>query len=183
MKGGALETAQPSTPSKPPRNRRPRARHPSGIYTLKGVLARVADEDWTEALGPVGEALRSWRRELIDSLGGDTTVTPQQRSLVELATRTHLMVESVDRFILGMPSLVNKSKRSIFAVVRERQQLADALARYLSLLGLERRSREMAFPDRLRAALATRSTTTSTATEIESPGASCEASAGRSGTE
>lgn len=47
----------------------------------------------------------------------------------------------MDRFILGMPSLVNKSKRSIFAVVKERQQLADALARYLGQLGLERRPR------------------------------------------
>jgi hypothetical protein len=47
----------------------------------------------------------------------------------------------VDRFILAMPSLVNKSKRRIFAVVKERQQLADALARYLGLLGLERRAR------------------------------------------
>jgi hypothetical protein len=105
-------------------------------------LARVEDvQDWTEALGPVGAALRSWRSDLIEALGGEDVVSPQQRSLVELATRTHLMLESVDRFILGMPSLVNKSRRSIFAVVKERQQLADALARYLGQLGLERRAR------------------------------------------
>ena len=123
-----------------PARKRPYLRH--GLTALKTALKRVEEgEDWTEQFGPVGVALRTWRGDLIEALGGEDVVSPQQRSLVELATRTHLMVESVDRFILGMPSLVNKSKRSIFAVVRERQQLADALARYLTILGLERRAR------------------------------------------
>jgi len=141
----STETPTPTTtatPPKPPRNRRRREYHQHGLSALQNALARVEEgEDWTEAHGPVGEALRAWRTDLIDALGGDDVVSPQERALVELATRTHLMVESVDRFILGMPSLVNKSKRSIFAVVRERQALADALARYLSLLGLERRAK------------------------------------------
>jgi hypothetical protein len=112
---------------------------------LEGALKRVEDDghDWTEQLGVVGVALRGWRSDLVDALGGENVVSPQQRALVELATRTHLMVESVDRYILAMPSLVNKSKRSIFAVVKERQQLADALARYLAQLGLERRAKHV----------------------------------------
>jgi len=55
------------------------------------------------------------------------------------------MVESVDRFILAMPSLVNKSKRQLFAVVRERQQLADGLARLLGQLGLARVEKPVAW--------------------------------------
>jgi phytoene/squalene synthetase len=127
------------TALKPPR-KRPYHRH--GLTALEGALRRVEDgQDWTEQLGPVGEALRTWRADLVAALGGEDVVSPQQRALVELATRTHLMVESVDRFVLGMPSLVNKSRRSIFAVVKERQQLADALARYMGQLGLERRAK------------------------------------------
>jgi hypothetical protein len=128
------------TPRKPPRNRRgPRPYLQHGLTALESALARVEDgQDWTVGLGSVGVALRAWRADLIDALGGDDTVSPQRRALVELATRTHLMVESVDRYILGMPSLVNKSKRAIFAVVKERQALADALARYLAALGLDR---------------------------------------------
>lgn len=117
-------------------------RHPHGLYALQGALARVEKgEDWTEALGPVGAALRAWRSDILEALGGEEVVSPQQRALVELATRSHLMVESVDRYILGMPCLVNKSRRQLFAVVRERQALADGLSRTLGQLGLERRAR------------------------------------------
>lgn len=118
---------------------RPREYHQHGLTALKGALARFEGPgDWTEALGPVCAALRVWREELLGALGGVDVASPQRRSLVEVATRTHLMLESVDRFILGMPCLVNKSKRSIFAVVKERQHLADSLARYLGQLGLDR---------------------------------------------
>jgi len=136
------------TGRKPPRNRhrrRPYLRH--GLTALQSALARVEEsEDWTVQLGPVGVALRAWRTDLIEALGGEAEVSPQRRALIELATRTHLMVESVDRFILGMPSLVNKSKRQLFAVVRERQQLADGLARLLGQLGLERRPKPIPNP-------------------------------------
>ena len=53
------------------------------------------------------------------------------------------MLESVDRWLLQQPSLVNKSRRQLFPVVLQRQQLADALARYMTTLGLERRARPM----------------------------------------
>lgn len=82
-------------PLEPPRNRRPYFRH--GMTALESALKRVESvvpgQDWTEALGPVGVALRAWRSDLIEALGGDDLVSPQQRSLVELATRTHLMLE------------------------------------------------------------------------------------------
>jgi hypothetical protein len=124
---------------KPPRNRPSREYHAAGSYALQNAIRRVGEgQDWTEALGPVGEALRAWRDDLVEALGGRETTSPQKCALVEVATRTHLMLESVDSYILAMPSLVNKSKRQLFAVVRERTQLADALARYLAMLGLDR---------------------------------------------
>lgn len=100
-------------PRKPPRNRRrKRAYLLHGLHALKGALARAEEgQDWTEQLEPVGGALRAWRTDLIAALGGEAEVSPQRRALVELATRTHLMLESVDRFVLGMWCLVNKSKR------------------------------------------------------------------------
>jgi hypothetical protein len=66
-----------------------------------------------------------------------------QRAVVEVATRTYLLLESVDRFLLEQSSLVNKSRRQVYPVVLQRQQLADALARYMNQLGLERRAREV----------------------------------------
>jgi hypothetical protein len=51
------------------------------------------------------------------------------------------MLDSIDACLLVQPSLVNMRKRALLPVVKERQQLADALARYMAMLGLERRAR------------------------------------------
>ena len=51
------------------------------------------------------------------------------------------MLDSIDAWLLAQPSLVNKRKRALLPVVRERTQLADSLARHLSALGLERRGK------------------------------------------
>ena len=59
--------------------------------------------------------------------------------MIELCVRSKLMVDTIDSWILSQDSLVNKSKRAVIPVVVQRQQLADGLARYLSMLGLERK--------------------------------------------
>jgi len=41
-------------------------------------------------------------------------------------------------------SLVNHRKRVVYPAVLQRQQLADALARYMTQLGLEKRSKTVA---------------------------------------
>ncbi len=78
----------------------------------------------------MGEALRAWRADLVADLGGEEAVSTQERAIVDLAIKTYLLLESVDRWLLQQPSLVNKSRRQLFPVVLQRQQLADALARY-----------------------------------------------------
>ncbi len=90
-------------------------------------------------LGEVGKELQDWQAALIHDLGGEANLSAMQRSVVELATRTHLLLSSIDRWLLAQPSLIHKSKRQLFPVVLQRQQLADALARYMNQLGLEKR--------------------------------------------
>jgi hypothetical protein len=121
------------------KHREPRGYRSSGLYALQTRLAMVDEgQDWTDALGPaVGQALRVWRADLIDALGGEAAVSPQVRALVEVAVRTHLMLESVDAYILSLPTLVNVETKSIYPVVLERRRLADGLVRCLVLLGLE----------------------------------------------
>ena len=87
----------------------------------------------------VAKALSQWRSELINDLGGREAISTQQAAIIDLATKTKLLLDSVDAWLLVQPSLVDKRRRAILPVVRERQQLADALARYMSTLGLERR--------------------------------------------
>jgi hypothetical protein len=127
---------------KPPHKRaprRPRTYSKSGHHALRRLA--LAEGDWLAGLGAVGDALRLWRSGLIADLGGVDHLSTQQRAIVELATRTYVLLESVDRWMLAQSSLINKSKRVLFPVVTQRQALADGLARYMTMLGLERKSR------------------------------------------
>jgi hypothetical protein len=87
----------------------------------------------------LGKALEQWRAHLIADLGGPDSVSTQQAAIVDLAVKTKLLVDSIDAWLLTRPTLINARKRALLPVVLQRQQLADALARYMTQLGLNRR--------------------------------------------
>jgi len=135
-----------------------RSRKPSGSRSqrhgltrlkaaVRGLGSRVIDRRTT-----LGKALVEWRQELIQDLGGPDAVSTQARAIVDLAVKTKLLLDSVDAWLLTQPSLVNKRARALLPVVRERQQLADSLARYLTMLGLERRRRTLSLGQAIEAA-------------------------------
>jgi len=113
-----------------------------GLTTLKqavkGLGGRVIDRRTT-----LGKALSRWRLNLVQDLGGEETISTQQEALIDLCVKSKLMLDSIDAWLLTQRSLVNARKRSLLPAVRERQQLADGLARYLGQLGLERRTKEV----------------------------------------
>jgi len=117
-------------------------------YTRHGLNALKARVK-VRGLGAIDErtaaaqALLAWRRELVADLGGEDSISAQQRALVELAARTRLYVDSLDAWIMEQPSLVNARKRAVHPILLQRQQLADALARYMTQLGLECRVKEV----------------------------------------
>ena len=110
-----------------------------GLYVARRVLMdygkRVID-----GRSSTGKALLKWRHELIQDLGGD--VSTQQAAIVDLAVKSKLLLDSIDVWLLTQPSLVLKRKRTLIPVVIQRQALADGLAKYLGMLGLERRVKE-----------------------------------------
>ena len=87
----------------------------------------------------MGKALAHWRAELVNDLGGPEVISKQQGVVIDLALRTHLLLQSIDHWLLQQKSLINLRRKSLLPVVRERQQLADSLARYMTTLGLERK--------------------------------------------
>src|SRR5262245_6482158 len=117
---------------------RPQEHSRHGLHTLKRAVKELGRRaiDRRTALG---KALTHWRQELIADLGGPDIVSTQQVALVDLAVTTKLLIESVDAWLLTQPTLINRRKRALLPVVLQRQQLADALGRYMSQLGLERR--------------------------------------------
>jgi len=48
-----------------------------------------------------------------------------------------------------MRPLIDRASKALIPIVRERQSIADALARYLAMLGLERRSKIKTLKDLL----------------------------------
>jgi hypothetical protein len=108
----------------------------SGYYSIKRALMRRGLRA-IDGRSELARNLAKWRSDLIRDLGND--VSTQQSALIDLAVKSKLLLDSVDTWLLTQPSLVNARKRSVIPVVLQRQSLADGLARYLSMLGLERR--------------------------------------------
>jgi|SRR5579862_2462656 len=127
-------------PAQTPQHRR-RAYTKSGVYTLKRAVQTLGSRALPTKRTALGRALHEWRAALVSDLGGADTISTQQAALVELAVRTKLLVDSVDAYVLSMPSPVNRQRRCLHPVVRERQALVNQLQAILRDLGLERRAK------------------------------------------
>jgi hypothetical protein len=82
-------------------------------------------------------ALLEWRQQLVTDLGGVENLSAQRLALVESCCRLQFFLAHVDGRLMSM-ELVNKRKKSLYHIVMQRQQLADALQRALVTLGLDR---------------------------------------------
>jgi hypothetical protein len=87
----------------------------------------------------LGVAIREFRASVINDLGGETGLSVQQLALLDMTVRTKLMLDSIDVFILSQPSIVDKRRRSLLPIVRERASLANSFVEHMRVLGLEKR--------------------------------------------
>lgn len=126
-----------------PKAQRPRRYQKHGLLRLKQAVkdigGRVIDRRTV-----LGRTLETFKADLIADLGGADVLSTQARSLVELAVRTKLMLDSIDAWLLSQPSLIDKRKRSLLPVVKERASLASSFRDLMRDLGLERRARPIA---------------------------------------
>jgi hypothetical protein len=113
-----------------------------GAFALKRAI-RTLGSRTIDRRTRVGKALASWCADLAGDLGGIETLSTAQKSLIEQAATTRLILDSIDGWLAKQPSLIDRRKRALLPVVRERQSLADALVRYLTALGLERKARDV----------------------------------------
>src|SRR5262245_35896780 len=67
----------------------------------------------------------------------------QVQAIIDMVVRSYLLICSIDRYLLSLPSPVNRQRHQLFAVVLQRDTLANSLARNLERLGLRRRAREV----------------------------------------
>jgi hypothetical protein len=113
------------TPVGREQRRRGRLRH--SLYTMQKAVA----------------LLGAWRAALIADLGGPEAVSTQQLAIIEKAVTQRLICDSLDGYVLGMVSLVNKRHRTLWPVVRERAAQVALLQSLLRDLGLERRVKQI----------------------------------------
>lgn len=119
-----------------PRDRRGRYQQ-HGLHTLKRALLTLGSRALPSARTALGRELQAWRASLVADLGGDPSTA--QLALIDLAVRSRLLLDSVDAFLMRMPSLVDKRHRRLWAIVRERAVLVGQLQALLRDLGLDRK--------------------------------------------
>jgi hypothetical protein len=105
------------------------------------VHAQAGRGDARQPCPALGRALHGWRESLVADLGGPDAISTQQIAFVDLAVRTKLLVDSVDAYVLAMPSPVNRQRRCLHPVVKERQSLVTQLQSILRDLSLARQAK------------------------------------------
>lgn len=146
------------TPPNPPQNRAKRPYQRSGLHVvnkaLPYLLERVTDPAIPdETLSPVELAARAWRQEVIADLGGLESVPAAKRALLDAATGSKIILDSLDQYLFELAEsggLVNRRNRKAFAVVQDRMRVADSLTRQLQALGTERQTRTIDLAQALR---------------------------------
>jgi hypothetical protein len=130
-----VPSSKPSGTSKtPPRSYR---RHGFTPY-LRG--RSKADAGQIDGRSALAQAMAQYRADLLSSLGGAENLSAQELTLLELCVRDHLIVQSIDAYLL-QAGLFNKKKRSAYSLTMQRMQIADSLTRRLQSLGLKRRDK------------------------------------------
>jgi len=123
-----------------------RSYHQSGLHTLKQnlphVLDRIRDDTLpADDLSPLEAAARQWRENVISDLGGRDALTTTKHALVNATLGSWLLLSTIDGYLFelaGKTGVVNRRTRSVFAVVEQRARIADAFARQLQMIGLDR---------------------------------------------
>ena len=64
--------------------------------------------------------LSAWRRQFLADLGNEDHLSAAQAALVEMATRTRLLIGSVDAWLLSQDSIVLRLRGTLLPAVRER---------------------------------------------------------------
>jgi hypothetical protein len=111
------------------------------------TLARLAKKIKTDGLARVDgrihavRVIRKWQKALVADLGGPAALTTAQQTLVELSTRTRLVLEHLDAYLLTKKSLIIKRQGKLIPMVMDRMKVSDTLTRQLLALGLDRKTK------------------------------------------
>jgi hypothetical protein len=121
----------------------PNKRKNHGLHALMGRV-KAHGIQALDGRSMAVRAAKAWRTALLNDLGGESNVSTQRLAIVDLAARTKLCLDMIDAWLMSQDSLVNKRRKALIPAVKERQVLADSLARLLGQIGLQRQARPVA---------------------------------------
>ena len=104
-------------------------------HNLAALKARSLSE--LDGRSRAAKGLIAWKRELTASIGGQPSA--QEAMIIELCCRNRMILDSIDSWIFAQKSLLNRKRKTVLPIVRERQAIDAALAKHLQSLGLSRR--------------------------------------------
>src|SRR5215831_18921406 len=108
-----------------------------GYYRRKIKLAAVSFEDLNFSSSG-GEQRRKRFIELLNHCGGEHLVSAVRRRLIEASPSTKL--DCLDLYLVELgPRIVNRRKRTLIPIVRERDALVSTLTKLYEQIGLDPR--------------------------------------------
>jgi hypothetical protein len=118
-----------------PGNRNAR-RH--GLYAIRRSVAELCPDDHDSELA---RGMAAVRQELADELGGLPSLSAQTILVLDEIARVKVYRDTVDEYLFEMKlgAIIDRRKRSLKPIVRERVRLGETLVKHLALIGLERK--------------------------------------------
>lgn len=126
-----------TAPEQPTRTNQKHQQH--GLKASKRAMTEWGERS-IDGRTSQAKALARWKAALVEDLGGYDAISAQRLTILDMAARTKIILDGIDAWMLEQPCLVNKRSRRLFAVVAERQSLANALAKYMTMLGLDKQA-------------------------------------------
>lgn len=127
--------------SKPKTKQPVRAYRKSGVFGLKRALKRRGIRAM-DGRSVAARAVKEWRRDVEADLGGD--LSRQEQTVLDMASCAVFLLGQIDAWIGANPELlIDRKRRSVAPVVRERLTVAAHLTSLLTTLGLKRVARHV----------------------------------------
>src|SRR5262245_4243437 len=110
-----------------------------GYYRRKIQLEAVSFKDLNFSSSG-GEQLRKRFLELLKHCGGEHVVSAVRRRLIERVVFTEYQLDCLDLYLVQLgPRIVNRRKRTLIPIVRERDALVSTLTKLYEQIGLDPR--------------------------------------------
>ena len=113
-----------------------------GIYQLKRALTEVGFGG-IDRRTSAGREFAARRESIYADAGGHDSLSQIRLDLIERYMRLCVVLDSLDNWLFQQPSLINKRKRCLLPIVRERAQLEDSALRLAQAIGLERKPQKI----------------------------------------